>query len=130
MNDLFESFLKCDDKLWVLKVNTPTFKSQKEGIAPLLDYIEKFSPCTDDVTVFDRVVGNAAALLLKRIRCKKIYSLIGSRYALETLNKNSIPSYFVKVVPYILNRKRDGMCPFEKLSIGKSPEEFYKSIIS
>ena len=130
MNDLFESFLKSDDTLWVLKVNTPIFQSKKEGIASLLDYIEKFSPCTDDVTVFDRVVGNAAALLLERMRCRKIYSSIGSRYALETLKQLGIPSYFVKVVPYIFNRKRDGMCPFEKLSIGKSPDEFYKSIIS
>jgi hypothetical protein len=130
MNDLFESFLKSDDTLWVLKANTPIFQSKKEGIESLLDYIGKFSPCNDDVTVFDRVVGNAAALLLERIRCKKIYSSIGSGYALETLNNQGIPSYFVKVVPYILNRKKDGMCPFEQLSIGKSPEEFYKSIIS
>ncbi|MDO9528530.1 MAG: DUF1893 domain-containing protein [Syntrophales bacterium] len=130
MNDLFKSFLKSDDTLWVLKANISIFQSKKKGIASLLDYIEQFSPCTDEVTVFDRVVGNAAALLLERIRCRKIYSRIGSRYALETLNQHGIPSYFLKVVPYIFNRKRDGMCPFEQLSIGKSPDEFYKSIIS
>jgi hypothetical protein len=129
MNDLFESFLKGDDTLWVLKAKNPIFQSKKEGIASLLDYIEKFSPFPDDVTVFDRVVGNAAALLLEMIRCKKIFSSIGSSHALETLNRHAIPSYFVKVVPYILNRKGDGMCPFEQLSIGKSPDEFYKSII-
>lgn len=130
MNDLFESFLKSDDTLWVLKTNTPIFKSKKEGITSLLDYIEKFSPCNDEVTVFDRVVGNAAALLLERIHCRRIYSAIGSSLALETLKQLGIPSCFVKVVPYIFNRKRDGMCPFEQLSIGKSPKEFYKSIIS
>jgi len=60
--------MQSGDTLWGLKANNPIFQSKKKGIASLLDYIEQFSPCTDEVTVFDRVVGNAAALLLERIR--------------------------------------------------------------
>jgi hypothetical protein len=127
-NKLFESFLKSDETLWILKVDSLIFQSRKKGIASLLDYIDLFSPCTHEVTVFDRVVGNAAALLLKKACCRKIYAPVGSEYALETLNQLGIPNYFLEVVPCIVNRKGDGMCPFEKASIGKSPDAFYEFV--
>ena len=127
-NKLFETFPKSDDTLWILKVDSLIFQSKKKGIASLLDYIDQFSPCTHEVTVFDRVVGNAAALLLKEAHCGNVYAPVGSEYALETLKQFDISSYFLKIVPWIIDRKGDGMCPFEKASIGKSPDEFYELV--
>ncbi len=125
-NQLLKKFLKTEDTLWICLAGNPLFRSTEKGIAPLLTYLQEFSPHPEGVTVFDRVVGNAAALLLKKAFGKKVYSLMGSELAAETLKRLGIAYSFLTVVPYISNQAGDDMCPFEKASIGKSPEEFYE----
>lgn len=94
----------------------------------MLEYLAHFSPYEVDVVVFDRVVGNAAALLLKKILCREVYSELGSENAIKTLVSSGIDYHFNKTVPYIENDSRQDMCPMEKLSLGKSPEEFYEAL--
>ena len=125
-NHLFQKFQESEDTLRVYSAGNLHFRSTEKGITPLLTYIQEFAPSPEGVIVFDRVVGNAAALLLRKASCKKVYSLIGSELAVETLRRLGIACSFLSVVPYISNRAGDGMCPFEKASIGKSSEEFYK----
>jgi len=104
--------------------------SSKNGLLSLLEYIDKFSPYEKDVTVFDRVVGNAAALLLGRIFCSEVHSPLGSELAARTLRRFSIGYHFTEIVPYIQSRGQEGICPMEKLSLDKSPEEFYEACLS
>ena len=125
-NQLFKKFLKTEDTLWICLAGNPLFRSTEKGIAPLLIYLQESSLHPEGVIIFDRVVGNAAALLLKKALGKKVYSLIGSELAAETLKRLGIAYSFLTVVPYISNRAGDDMCPFEKASIGKSPDEFYE----
>jgi len=125
---LFNDFLSSNDTLWVYKEDRLLFASSKGRLLPLLEYIDKFVPPEKDVTIFDRVVGNAAALLLTRVFCSEIYSSLGSALAVKTLSHYSIKYHFTEIVPYIQNSMREGMCPMEKLSIGKSPEEFYEAL--
>jgi len=127
-NQLFKKFLKAEDTLWICLTGNLLFRSTEKGIAPLLTYLQEFPPHPEEVIVFDRVVGNAAALLLKKALGKKVYSLMGSKLAAETLKRLGIAYSFLTVVPYISNRAGDDMCPFEKASIGKSPEEFYELV--
>jgi len=98
-------------------------------LLPLVEYIDRFTPYERDVTVFDRVVGNAAALLLKKILCRRIYSSLGSELAARTLSSFGISYQFVETAPYIQNQSGDDMCPMEKLSLGKEPEEFYQALM-
>ncbi|PIZ26763.1 MAG: hypothetical protein COY46_03360, partial [Chloroflexi bacterium CG_4_10_14_0_8_um_filter_46_9] len=95
---------------------------------PLVDYVIKFAPATGEVLVFDRVVGNAAALLLKLALCTEVWSSLGSERAAQTLSNFGIGYHFVSEVPYILNRQSSDICPFEKLSMGKTADEFYETI--
>ena len=125
-NHVFKKFLEAKDTLWVCLAGNLLFRSTEKGIKPLLTYIQEFAPCPEGVIVCDRVVGNAAALLLSKASCKKAYSLAGSELAVETLKRLGIAYSFLTVVPYISNQAGDDMCPFEKASIGKSPEEFYR----
>ena len=127
-NQLFKKFLKTEDTLWICLTGNLLFRSTEKGIAPLLTYLQEFPPGPEGVIVFDRVVGNAAALLLKKAFGKKVYSLTGSELAAETLKRLGIAYSFLSVVPYISNRAGDDMCPFEKASIRKSPDEFYELV--
>jgi len=125
-NTLYESFLQSEATVWFLRDGKRVFQSQKKGIAPLLEYLDLFDTHDEgEVIVFDRVVGNAAALLMKLAQCREVYAALASELAVETLKEFGIPGSFQKIVPHIMNRKGTGMCPFERLSIGKSPADFY-----
>ena len=125
---LFDDFLISKNTLRVYKGNRLLFASGKGRLVPLLEYIDRFTPHQKDVTVFDRIVGNGAALLLKKALCSRAYSPLGSELAVKTLSSYGIKYHFTEVVPYIQNSAREDMCPMEKLSIGKSPEEFYEAL--
>jgi len=123
----FSEFLTSDDTLRVYKDEQLLFSSRKEQLLPLVDYIDTCAPYESGITVFDRVVGNAAALLLTRISCREVYGELGSELATGTLKQFSIRYRFDETVPHIENNRRDGMCPMEELSLNKTPDEFYEA---
>jgi hypothetical protein len=125
---LFHYFLASKDRLRVYHRAELIFSSKDDGLAPLVDYVIKFVPEAGEVLIFDRVVGNAAALLLKLALCTEVWSSLGSERAAQTLSNFGIGYHFVSEVPYILNRQSSDICPFEKLSMGKTPDEFYETI--
>lgn len=126
---LFSEFLRSGDTLRVYCQGRLLFTSDKPGILPLLEYTARSAPCEKYVTVFDRVVGNAAALLLSRIFCREVYSPLGSQLAGETLRRASINYHFTETVPLIQDQRREDICPMEKLSLDKDPEEFYQACL-
>ena len=101
------------------------FSSSKERLLPLLEYIGSRSSTYQGVVILDKVMGNAAALLAIKARCREVYSPLGSKLAINTLDKYSVKHYIEQVVPYIQQDKGEEMCPMERLSIGKNSEEFY-----
>jgi len=124
LDQTFEQFISSGDTLRVYHGKKLVFLSKKEQLTPLLEYIDAFAPKVRRVTVFDRIVGNATALLLEKASCKEVYSPLGSRYAALTLRERGIEYHFRETVPHILNEKGDDICPMEKLSLNKSPDEF------
>jgi len=120
----FEQFIGSGDTLWVYHDRRLIFSSKKEQLTPLLEYIDAFVPKVKGVKVFDRIVGNATALLLEKASCREVYSPLGSRYAALTLEDKGIRYHFRKTVPHILNEKGNDICPMEKLSLDKSSDEF------
>jgi hypothetical protein len=126
---LFSEFLKGGDTLRVYHQGRLVFTSAKPGVLPLLEYASS-APREKGVTVFDRVVGNAAALFLSMISCRDVYSPLGSQLAEETLRSYGISYHFTETVPFIQNQEWEDMCPMERLSLGKDPEEFYQACLS
>ncbi len=125
---LFNEFLVSSDTLRVYEDDNLLFSSSKDRLIPLLEYIDKFAPCHRQVVIFDRIMGNAAALLCIRAGCSEVYSPLGSQLASKTLERYSIKYHFTEVVPYIQKPDSEDMCPMERLSIDKEPEEFYEVI--
>jgi len=125
---LFNYFTATEDTLRAYHGPELVFSSKDDGLAPLVDYVTRFAPVMGEVLILDRVVGNAAALLLKLARCTEVWSSLGSERAARTLANFGIRYHFVNKVPYILNRQKSDVCPFEKLSMGKTPDEFYDAI--
>lgn len=125
---LFHRFTRGSRSLQVYQGYRLIFESHKARLTPLLEYIERFAGNHQDVVVFDKIAGNAAALLLVKANCRKVYSPLGSELAIETLTKHGIEYHFTKTIDCIQKPDGQGMCPMEKLSLDKEPEEFYRAI--
>lgn len=124
---LFEEFVKSADSVRIYERRRLLFASDRKGLYPLLDYLKRPSMKTE-VVIFDRVVGNAAALLAIKAGCKQIFSPLGSQRAVITLERNNIRFRFTKIVSFICNDSGQNMCPMERLSLDKTPEEFYQIV--
>ena len=61
--------------------------------------------------------------------CQEVYSPLGSEIAVGTLEKYGIKYQINEIIPYIQQADSENMCPMEKLSLDKSPEEFYEAVI-
>ena len=124
--DIFSAFLASDDTLRIYQDETLIFSSQKDQLQPLMEYNEDYSREKQQVIICDKVMGNAAALLAVKANCREVYSPLGSELAVKTLEKHGIEYHLTEIVPYIQRPDGKGMCPMEKLSIGKEPEQFYQ----
>jgi len=127
---IFNEFLKSGDTLRVYKDEKLLFSSNGDRLQPLLEYIDSFAPHHQQTVVFDKIVGNAAALLCIKASCQEVYSPLGSQLAVETLDKYEIRHHLTRIVHYIQRPDSEEMCPMEALSIDKNPDEFYKIITS
>jgi hypothetical protein len=127
---LFSEFLANDDSLRVYEGKKLIFSSNKDMLSPLLEYIAQFRPYHQRVTIFDKIMGNAAALLSIKAGSQEVCSPLGSQLATKTLDKYGIKYHLIEIVPYIQKPNGQDMCPMEKLSIDKEPEEFYEVIKS
>jgi len=125
---LFNEFLISSDTLQVYKGDRLIFRSNKDRLLPLLEYIDRFAPYNQEVEIYDKIMGNAAALLSVKAACRKVYSPLGSELAIKTLSNYDVEYHLTEIVPHIQNRSQEDMCPMEKLSINKSPEEFYEAV--
>jgi hypothetical protein len=126
---LFNDFLKSNDTLRIYNDSDLVFSSQKDRLLPLLDYLDSHIDNKPKVVILDKITGNAAALLSIKAGCTEVFSPMGSRIAENTLEQYSVKYHFDKTVPYIQRPDRKEMCPMEKLSLDKNPEEFYQALI-
>jgi hypothetical protein len=124
----FNEFLKSGNTFQVYSGNSLLFTSREEKLIPVIEYMDSFIPYKKGVVVYDRIVGNAAALLFWTIKCRLVLSELGSKNAVRTLKSAGIKYHFNEVVDYILNESGQDMCPMEKLSLGKTPEDFLKAL--
>jgi hypothetical protein len=122
----FQEFLDSEDTLRVYDGDKLVFSSTKDRLLPLLEYLESLAPRHREVVSFDKIMGNAAALLSIKAGCREVYSPLGSQLAVESLEKHGVGHHLLQTVPHIRNAAGTGMCPMEKLSLDKTPEEFHR----
>lgn len=125
---LFDEFLISSNTLHVYEDGRLIFASHKNGLMPLLEYVDSTASNHHGVVVFDKIMGHAAALLCIKADCREVYSPIGSELAVRALDKYGIRYHLKEIVPCIQKPDKSDMCPMEKLSIGTEPEQFYRLV--
>jgi hypothetical protein len=124
--DRFKAFLASDDTLRIYAGRKLLFSSKKDRLLPLMEYIANHEFGQKPVVIYDKIMGNAAALLTVKVNAGEVYSPLGSEFAMKTLDRYGVRYHLTRTVTYIMRDDGKGLCPMEQLSIGKEPEEFYE----
>lgn len=100
--------------------------SDKRGIAPIVEFIDANYNFSGDV-VADQVVGKAAALLFVKEGFVAVYGKVMSEAGKKVLEDHNIRYEYGTLVPKIINRAGDDICPMEKAVMDiDDPEEAFK----
>lgn len=128
--DVFHEFLSNADTLRVYDDGRLVFSSTKDRLIPLMEYLDGEAAKHRRVVIYDKIMGNAAALLAVKAAAREIFSPLGSDLAIATLNRFHIKHQLLKTIPHIMRPDGADWCPMEKLSVDKTPEEFYQEMKS
>ena len=86
------------------------------GISDLYGLLTEHPDLLRGASVADKVVGKGAVALLILGGVRELFAGVISTSALGLLEDSGISLRFGRKVPYIINRKGDGLCPVETLS--------------
>lgn len=130
MNDLNRAKieLKSGKYTCVICKGKDIYTSTERGVKPLVSLIEK-GMCFKNFCAADKVVGKATAFLYILLRVKAVYANVISKSAYVLLREHNIGVEYSKAVENIVNRRGDGICPFERTVVNiKSSKRAYELI--
>ena len=90
------------------------YHSFDSGIKPVLFRLNENLDFFKNLTVADKIIGKASAMLLCLSGVKEVYALVLSKAGEETFKKYGVIYHYDELVDYIVNHKGDGMCPMEE----------------
>ena len=112
----------CKDDI----VHTSTLR----GVKPLVQFLES-GTIPSGFSAADKVIGRATAYLYVLLGVREVYAQIISEPAAEVLRAKGIHVQYGTLVPNIINRKGDGICPFEAAVMEiTDPSLAYEAILS
>ncbi|MEE8576577.1 MAG: DUF1893 domain-containing protein [candidate division Zixibacteria bacterium] len=127
MDLTLRDFLNSKFSLVAVRDGSVVFQSEEHDLVPLLALIGD-ETMVGNLTIFDRFVGRAAGLLFTLIRPTEIKTGMISQAGFDLLNQSGIRFEAVETVDYLMGAASEGMCRWEKLSIGLNAEEFLKKL--
>ena len=125
-----QTLFNSDHSIVVIKNNKIILTKKGDGVRPILETIEELKDEMQDAIVGDRILGKASAFMLRYSHVKGVYSPQATKTAIALLIMGAIPCQVDELIPFIQNRSKDGMCPFEKmLKDVDSPEDAYNILM-
>lgn len=89
----------------------------RRGVKDLLELLSDNPQLLHGAAVADKVVGKGAAALMILGKVAAVYTPVISAPALQFFENAGVDIEYGTVVPNIINRKGDGICPVESLCI-------------
>lgn len=90
------------------------YYSTNRGIKPIIDMLNNDIDYFKGLSVADKIVGKASAMLLVLSGIKEVNAIVLSKAGKSILDKYNIEYTYEELTEYIVNRKGDGMCPMEE----------------
>jgi hypothetical protein len=104
--------------LTVAKNGRLLFRSKSHGVSDLLAMIDDVGQLAEGASLADSIVGRAAALLCVYSKIVAVHGVNMSEGALSVFKSNGIQCEYRTLVPKILNREKNDICPFDKAVLG------------
>lgn len=89
----------------------------RDGIGELLEALETLGSSVHGASLADKIVGKAVAMVAVYGGLSAVYSPLASEAARSMLARHHIDLKADRIVPLILNRRNDGPCPMERLTM-------------
>ncbi len=89
----------------------------REGIAELLEASSKQGDAAHGASLADKIVGKAVAMIARAAGIRAVYTPLASQAARDALAADHIPLEYERLVPLVLNKRNDGPCPMERLTL-------------
>ncbi len=132
MNDLIKAKeeLKSNGYTCVLCNGEKLQCLTERGVRPILSCLDSGYDYSG-YSAADRVVGKATAFLYVLLGVKAVYAQVISQSALQVMKEHNVAIESDVVAEYIINRRGDGICPFEAAVLDVSePSKAYEIIKS
>ena len=85
----------------------------QERVIDLISILKENKNALKNSKVADKVVGKVAASIMAEAGIKELYANTLSKIAIPVLEEANIQYSYGKIVDYIQNRDKSGMCPME-----------------
>ncbi len=89
----------------------------RDGIGELIEAVDALGDAARGAALADKIVGKAVAMVARTARLGAVYSPLASQAARDALAVDQIPLEYDRLVPLILNKRNDGPCPMERLTL-------------
>lgn len=89
----------------------------ERGITDLYSQLTQHPSVLSNAEIADKVIGKGAAALMILGKVKSVYADVISKPALDLFDKYGIEIRYQELVPNIVNRTGNGICPVETLCI-------------
>lgn len=127
--EIAKNTLEAGGYTCVMTDGTSFLTSTHRGVKPLVQFLEQ-GDTPENLFAADKVVGRATAYLYVLLKVQALYAKVISAPALEVLQAQGITVSYETLVPNIINRRGDGICPFEEAVMGiEDPLSAYAAIL-
>ncbi|MBI4787909.1 MAG: DUF1893 domain-containing protein [Chloroflexi bacterium] len=93
---------------------------RRDGIGELIQTVDELGTAAQGASLADKIVGKAVAMVARRAGIRAVYSPLASAAARDALAREHISLECDRLVPLILNKRNDGPCPMERLTMSIS----------
>lgn len=130
MSDLIKAkeLLSSGEYTCIIKKGDKIYTSVLRGVKPLVKWYADGVDLSD-FSAADKVVGKATAFLYALLSVKEVFAKVMSVSAKTVLEENGITAECENLVPNIINRNGDGICPFEEAVLNTENKEKAYEII-
>jgi hypothetical protein len=116
--ELAKQKLQSDARAFVIVKDGGVLRTgTRDGIGELIEAIDALGEQARGAALADKIVGKAVAQVARLARLGAVYSPLMSQAACNALTRDHIAFEYDRLVPLILNKRSDGPCPMERLTL-------------
>ncbi len=116
--ELAKQKLNSDSLAFVIAKNGAVLRTgTRNGVGELLDAVDALGDAAHGAALADKIVGKAVAMVARVGQIRAVYSPLMSQAACDVLAVERITVEYDRLIPLILNKRNDGPCPMERLTL-------------